>query len=62
LIGEGPGGGDEGYRVSRFWNNVVLDNLNGTQTVFAEDLRRVHRHPPAGYPPAEAFETLASDT
>jgi very-short-patch-repair endonuclease len=35
----------EGYRVLRFWNNEVLDNPEGAQTVIAEDLRRVHPHP-----------------
>ena len=61
-MGGGRGGGDEGHRVLRFWNNEVLNNPDGAQTVIAEDPRRVHPHRPAGYPPAEAFETLASDT
>src|SRR5271166_24615 len=35
----------EGYRVLRFWNNEVLANPDGAQTVIAEYLRRVHPHP-----------------
>ena len=52
----------EGYRVLRFWDNEVLDNPEGTQAVIVKNLCPGHPHPPAGYPPAEAFETLASDT
>jgi very-short-patch-repair endonuclease len=35
----------QGYRVLRFWNNEVLENLDGVQTVIAQDLRRGHPHP-----------------
>ena len=31
----------QGYRVLRFWNNEVLENLDGVQTVIAQNLRRV---------------------
>jgi GAF domain-containing protein/very-short-patch-repair endonuclease len=31
----------EGYRVLRFWNNEVLDNAEGVQTVIADNLRGV---------------------
>src|SRR5215472_11057721 len=31
----------EGYRVLRFWNNEVLDNPEGVQTVIADNLRGV---------------------
>jgi very-short-patch-repair endonuclease len=30
----------QGYRVLRFWNNEVLENPDGVQTVIARDLRR----------------------
>jgi hypothetical protein len=42
------------YRAVRFWNDDRLDNSQGVQTMIAEDLGRVHPHPPAGYPPAGA--------
>jgi very-short-patch-repair endonuclease len=35
----------QGYRVLRFWNNEVLENPDGVQTVVAQDLRRCHPHP-----------------
>ena len=35
----------QGYRVLRFWNNKVLENPDGVQTVIAQDLRRGHPHP-----------------
>ena len=31
----------EGYRVLRFWNNEVLENPDGVQTVIAQSLHRV---------------------
>ena len=38
----------EGYRVLRFWNNEVLDNPEGVQTVIADALR--HATPPQPSP------------
>ncbi|MGH7096874.1 MAG: endonuclease domain-containing protein [Stellaceae bacterium] len=35
----------EGYRVLRFWNNEVLENLDGVYTIVAEHLRGYHPHP-----------------
>ncbi len=40
----------EGYRVLRFWNNAVLENVGGVQRMIAEHLLRVHPHP--GPPPS----------
>ena len=35
----------EGYHVLRFWNNEVLENPSGVQTVIAQHLHRHHPHP-----------------
>jgi very-short-patch-repair endonuclease len=32
---------DEGYRVLRFWNNDVLENLDGVHETIAEELSRI---------------------
>ena len=31
----------QGYRLLRFWNNEVLENPDGVQTVIAKSLHRV---------------------
>jgi len=31
----------QGYRLLRFWNNEVLENPDGVQTVIAQSLHRV---------------------
>ncbi len=40
----------EGCRVLRFWNNEVLENLEGVHRVITENLPRRHPHP--GPPPS----------
>jgi very-short-patch-repair endonuclease len=35
----------QGYRVLRFWNNEVLENLKGVRTMIAQGLLRDHPHP-----------------
>jgi very-short-patch-repair endonuclease len=40
----------QGYRVLRFWNNEVLENLDGVQTVIARELAL--RSPPPNPPPS----------
>ena len=35
----------QGYCVLRFWNNEVLENLEGVTTVIAEALKKPHPHP-----------------
>ncbi|HZU89931.1 MAG TPA: endonuclease domain-containing protein [Stellaceae bacterium] len=35
----------EGYCVLRFWNNEVLENLDGVHAIIAGYLRRLHPHP-----------------
>ena len=36
----------EGYRILRFWNNEVLENLDGVLETTANELRRVTPTPP----------------
>src|SRR5260370_1935018 len=36
---------NEGYRILRFWNNEVLENLDGVHETIADELGRTHPHP-----------------
>jgi very-short-patch-repair endonuclease len=48
----------QGYRVLRFWNNEVLENPNGVQTVIARELTL--RSPPPNPPPSWGRAEFAS--
>ncbi len=49
----------EGYRVLRFWNNEVLENLGGVHTVIAQYLLRAHPHPNPPPSRGRAFPSAA---
>jgi adenine-specific DNA-methyltransferase len=36
---------EQGYEVRRFWNNEVMENLDGVLEAIAADLRRLTPHP-----------------
>ncbi len=36
---------NQGYRILRFWNIEVLENLDGVHETIADELGRIHPHP-----------------
>jgi len=46
----------QGCRLLRFWNNEVLENLDGVQTVIAQGLRRVTPTQTLPHPTAVRFK------
>ncbi|MEO5373881.1 MAG: endonuclease domain-containing protein [Alphaproteobacteria bacterium] len=36
---------NEGYRILRFWNNDILESLEGVHAVIDDDLLHCHPHP-----------------